>query len=914
MKSTKQYFNSDNKFNKIIKARLGRKKAQGGIPDPNSMESLQNVLNNVGPGGIESGRYTVDEMQAQNNAANRVANEENQMQLIPTPPPPSAIENPALAAFRASQANLMRAARAQTNLIEQQKLAEGSNDPAEAIIEGVTELGLPQGAGQGGNQQMPTTLNNTNPAQFGESVGTSSANTMDWNNNVPDFVTQGRQASEAANVTSGMTTNSAGSAGAGKASGILAGLNLFGKVLGTGFNDQDPTTYNAGEIAGDVLQLKFGEIYRKAKNRKEALAEREKARAREVAAGQQAAQAYDQAVSVTAPFTGQTYGQDTGAINRYISQSGGAADVSNLGKMPKGTTVELPGGEAVSLGEDKVEYRGNSHEKGGILTGGKETFEVEGGEVEGPVKTAEGGTMRYIFSDYPKFAVNGETPADMVRNGKPIQEAVKINEIMASKIPTDFGGPADPSRSPDKFAQAGTWKTEDDTFKYRTQRPGYLDMGGNINASSWRNIQNTDWGQYYGVTPETTQSQLKEIYNNQYMQDVNRFYSPENKAQAVETLKLFAEQETPAGDNFRRAFRGLDFDNPQHHDRILQTAKRKSTDGKIGAFHFIPALGAAESEQAETTGTSTETEEKTASETTTNVAEKELDLTDPEQKERIPGLGYKKENAVPGLAFLGMGAGLLPAFAPKIPPAELIKGTPGIRAPRLPRENLKGMEAAVASDFAATIESLERAGNSSSGIYNNLLLKKLSADSQIAAQELSANKQLAGTEAGLRLKAAAANMAAYMERQAKNAAAINDREEFKQEQVRADLDNISDNLQESAVAAISYNVEKQLADAIDVYDTRGYDRTLKMYKKERDKADRKNDTDSPFYGKTDDELRQAAQSEIQSRTGYDPTDKTMSLEDIMRRLEMLTKTDQGEPEPKRTGGKKYFSKINKIKR
>jgi hypothetical protein len=402
------------------------------------------------------------------------------------------------------------------------------------------------------------------------------------------------------------------------------------------------------------------------------------------------------------------------------------------------------------------------------------------------------------------------------------------------------------------------------------------------------------------------------------MTDVNRFYSPENKTQAIATLRLFAEQDTPAGDNFERAFRGLDFDDEKQHDRILQMAKKKSTDGKIGAFHFIPALDAAEAQGKAVAGTATTTaaaanSAAAAAETTEEVVDAELNVTE-EKKKKIPGLGYKSENAVPGLAFLGMGAGLLPAFAPKVPPAELITGTPGIRAPRLPRENLKGMEASVASDFAATIESLERAGNSSSGIYNNLLLKKLGADSQIAAQELSANKQLAGQEAGLRLRASEANMSAEIAKQARNADAINRREEFKQEQVRADLENITKNIQQGVADTMAYKSEKELADAIDVYDTRGYNRTLKMYQKERDKANRRKDKDSPFYGKTDGELRQAAQSEIQSRTGFDPEDKTLPIEQVMKILELMTKTDQGEPQPKRAGGKKYFSKINKIRR
>ena len=237
MKSTKQYFNSDNKFNKIIKARLGRKKAQAGINyqptyegtftsnlldvlgdintdgtitanvrntkrnteiaptkrenpqqakpelageaiknlvyrrylyekecaegdakacydnyimlksiDPNAAEDYakgerllsgtsynlpktglalrrerdtnmdikDRVQHNPVPTVDMSGREIVIPTQYPESTNNTAANEANQMQLIPTPPFPSAIENPALAA-----------------LIEQQKLAEGSNDPAE---------------------------------------------------------------------------------------------------------------------------------------------------------------------------------------------------------------------------------------------------------------------------------------------------------------------------------------------------------------------------------------------------------------------------------------------------------------------------------------------------------------------------------------------------------------------------------------------------------------------------------------------------------------------------------------------------------------------------------------------------------------------------------------------------------------
>jgi hypothetical protein len=456
--------------------------------------------------------------------------------FIPSYTGTSETEDNDITRFQTAQNNFMGAARSRETLLEQQKSAEGNEDPFAAFAGEASDMFKKGNFSTSG----PQTLDGANPSNF----GTTSADMMGQNTSgVPDFVSSQQAATTAANPTAGMTTTGGtGSAGStGKAmskAGIpLAMVKSFGAAVRAGANDQDPTTYTGMEIAGDLLTLRFGEIGKKIKNREVARAARDQAETAEKIAGQNASQAYDQAFSVTAPFTGQTYREDTGTRNRYVYEKGGAKDVSNLGKMPKGASVKLPGGKAVSLGQGIVEYIGNSHENGGILTGG---FEVEGGELEADVKTAEGGTMRYIFSDYPKFAVNGETPADMVRNGKPIQDAVKINEFMASRIPTEYGGPADPSRSPDKFAQAGTWKAEDDEFKFPATRPGYLDMGGNINASSWRNIQNTDWGQYYGVNDQTTQDQLKQIYNNQYMQDVNSFYSADNKDQAIETLRLFA--------------------------------------------------------------------------------------------------------------------------------------------------------------------------------------------------------------------------------------------------------------------------------------------------------------------------------------------------------------------------------------
>ena len=615
-----------------------------------------------------------------------------------------------------------------------------------------------------------------------------------------------------------------------------------------------------------------------------------------------------------------------GAVqNLMTKEDGGAKNVEPLRNAPAGTEMKLPGGKAVSRGGGVISYIGAPHERGGIKTktNSGEVIEVEGGEEDVVAVAKNGQPVPYILSDFYKNG-QGETPSDMVRNGKSIQDAVKFNEKMASKKGTPYGGPADPTRSPNKYARFGMRKaqagqpgsagmqTESDIMKYQGYGQ-YIDYGGDINRSSWAGVANTDWGQNYGVTADTTQEELQQIYNEQYLPDINAFY--DNKDVAIETLQRFTESGDPNADNFVRTFQGLDFSNPDDHAEILRRAKKKSTDGKIGSFHMFGMIDSANPET-----NLDESDDKTIVE---EKREEEGDPITKEEKEKIPGMGYKSEPAVPLLSVAGMAAGLLPMLAPKIPPAELVAGTPGIGKVLQPRVNLRVQEAAAASDFANSSAALERMGNTGAGMYNNLLLKKSQADQRISGQELTANKNLAGQESALNLRASAINKSSGDMAQARNQAAKNRREEFNQEQKRADLNAIRDGIQSAIQGILGYQSEKRLADAIDVYDTRGYDRTLKNYQKKRDKADRRGDTNDPFYGMTDEQLREAAASEIRSRTGYDPTNRVEGIEAIMRQLNMVNQVqsvNQGNQAAQATtrtpqnGGRKYTRRLNKVKR
>jgi len=835
------------------------------------------------------------------------------------------VRNKAQAGDPYGQSQLTAASEAQQDLINNQKLAEGTTNPLQGMA----------GALGGIN------LNNLKTAN---------------------------------NINTGAASAGKGALGKLAGFGAKAALPLaIGKVAGAGIeaaaNDQDATTYTAGEITGDLLQLKFGDMIRQTKNRKTAQKAQDRAEQDVINAGMEASQNYQQAFDVTQPFTGQRYRQDIGTGTRFNYQGGGASNpaIERLKSLPKGAQRSLPGGKAVSLGDGNVEYVGNSHEDGGILV--DRNTEVEGGEVEGNVRMKAGENSPFIFSSYFKDN-KGMSPADKVKRGMSNQAAAKENEMHAATKSTPFGGPPNGSRSPRTIAQGGltpalfgvfpstpsadennsqgqntsleenslfstinkynpihlfqntslgsnstqepptpakaaqpqeTGFTEDPIMqdnvgtggeKFQFQGTGpFIDYGGNINSGSWTGIHSTEWGKRYGVTEDTTQEELQKIYNEEYLPQIEEFYSDTDRA--ISTLQSFAESDHPNASNFARVFKGLDFNDPKDHPEILRRAKKKSIDGKIGSFHMF----ATPQEKAEQ-GASEPTKEKT-------VAEEVKPELVKEQKERLPGLGYKNESAVPGVAAAGMAAGLIPLFAPKIPPAELARATGNVQAQRLPRVNLKEQEARAASDFGATVGALERMGMTGASMFSKAMANKAQTDRQISSQEAQSNANLAAQEAGMDLRAQGMNKQAEASRRAFNAQTLNQREQFRQEQTRADLDNISRTLTTAAGDVLGYQSDKRFADAIDVYDTRGYNRTLKDYQRQRDRANKRNDRNSPFYGKSDTELREHAASEINTRTGYDPTNLPMSIEEIMSQMDSGTNTQM-------SGG--YIKRSNKVRR
>jgi len=144
--------------------------------------------------------------------------------------------------------------------------------------------------------------------------------------------------------------------------------------------------------------------------------------------------------------TGYDYGNNLGmpsAQNRTLRQTGGVGSGAVNGK-------NLPGGEAVPLGGGAVEFKGNSHEEGGIMVDGN--TEVEDKETADGVTMAGGKQKQYFFSDYLKhrgaksFA---QEHKEILQNGgqqSDIDALARIQEQAAGRDPNavqvaQTGGP-----------------------------------------------------------------------------------------------------------------------------------------------------------------------------------------------------------------------------------------------------------------------------------------------------------------------------------------------------------------------------------------------------------------------------------------------------------------------------------------
>ena len=149
---------------------------------------------------------------------------------------------------------------------------------------------------------------------------------------------------------------------------------------------------------------------------------------------------------------------------------------------------------------------------------------------------------------------------------------------------------------------------------------------------------------------------------------------------------------------------------------------------------------------------------------TTNVSETDNEYADRYKRQIDLSDGNKKERAVPNLAYLGMGAGLLPAayaYLRKQPDAEQAKYTPGFtspvvayrgRSPRLERFDYNQDIANVGSEVRGMNKYIESSGGGPANMVNKMMAfsRGQQAKNKIRAAETRANVGVQNTEAQLK--------------------------------------------------------------------------------------------------------------------------------------------------------------------
>lgn len=434
--------------------------------------------------------------------------------------------------------------------------------------------------------------------------------------------------------------------------------------------------------------------------------------------------------------------------------------------------VKLPGGMAKPIpGSDAIEFKGKSHEQGGIMV--DPNTEVEGNETMDKVTMKNGGKSDYFFSQHLKLGGKSfaQRHKDILKNGgsqKDIDALAKVQEKKAGRNPGDV-----------KLG-AGGYKT--------------FQLGGNIpvppavlnfyrNPTSTGLPQNntlTQQGPSYfenqNITVDDLSIQLqqsKDIMSGKLVFDAatNSFIPVEESTNNNETEEtsivgdfdpitekpfIPATNSTSGGSSPKKEERkNITRINPIQATQIpVNNAPAPGTYVDLQGNTVTPQMGPEEFDYD-----SLSQEDKNV----IDKANSNQELTDLEKK------ALKRLNRdVPGLAMAAGAAQLIaPAYAffKKDRVAEQM-GAPGrIKAPALDRVSYNAERASNAAQNRAISRSIDTSGAGPAGIMAKMASyrRKQAGDIKIAAAESRANIGIANQEAQMRMQTDARNVANAMQ-------------------------------------------------------------------------------------------------------------------------------------------------------
>ena len=442
--------------------------------------------------------------------------------------------------------------------------------------------------------------------------------------------------------------------------------------------------------------------------------------------------------------------------------------------------VKLPGGVAKPIpGSDAIEFKGRSHEQGGIMI--DPNTEVEGDETMDQVTMKNGGKNDYFFSQHLKLGGKSfaQRHKDLLKNGGAqgeIDYLAKLQEEKAGRNPDDV-----------KLG-AGGYKMYD---MGGVGMDGYFDPLGN-QIQSDANIDGlNDFTQ--DVSFRTNPTPVNYYPGTSVpIQDENNFQYAESK-----------EEPAPATNNIPKE---RDPDENFEFNYIEPKSINQVDAPELGDMVYDPNKVDAEKSAAYD-----------------NLSQEDKNIIDKANSDRP--LTKLEERAlrrlrrdVPALAIGAGIAQMIPAayaFFRKDKPAEQM-GAPGrIKAPSLDRVSFNAERASNAAQSRAISRSIDTSGSGPAGIMAKMASyrQKQQGDIKIAAQEARMNTAIANQEAQMQTQTTARNVANAMNvdqvntglREAERIAQINKRMEA--------IDTTAQNLAGLAGDALSYKATERLARA-----------------------------------------------------------------------------------------------------
>ena len=439
-------------------------------------------------------------------------------------------------------------------------------------------------------------------------------------------------------------------------------------------------------------------------------------------------------------------------------------------------------------------------------------------------------------------------------------------------------------------------------FKREGKGPTSIDYSGNINASSWEDVLNTNWAEnIIGDRDVNSQEDLKKIYNKEYVPQVESFFET-NPEQAYDAIVNFALSGNPNASNLKKKI--FKDGKMVSDEEVLRIGLKNATDGKVGTFH---SLFTGQSEDKADMAT---IDKIPAKEIPTEEINKELKIKQPEEVEDADmRLKPPKVRDIPPLAYLGAAAQALgPAFALATKYDQPERVSPGMQGPeRLARVNYNAERAANLNATTSANRYIQNVASGPAAVAltmasnNNARNQSL----QIANAEARENTQLKNAEASLNARITQGNIANDLQAQGLNAQAQNVRDQLEYEKkvsAMSALGNIGGQFASDALQYKAVNRQARANQIAGEFTRQEFTESLSKrpkYRKMLKKAGiDPNDTRA---------LRAIAANM------YDPTKTEAELDQMVLDYAMANKKEV-EEDDKKYGGRKYVKRSGKVKR